>query len=139
MKKFDLFAPWLIVCTAMVFSLFFSQVQHEEPCTLCWYQRMSIFPLVIILGIAAFRNAYRIVLYVLPVTLIGLIISIFHVTMVAFFAENNLCPSCTLQTISNGVSKPISITFPALSLGTFIILNALLIGIYYRHNKAKKL
>ncbi len=139
MKKFDLFLPWLVVCVAMVFSLFFSQVKQEEPCTLCWYQRMSIFPLVIILGIAAFRNAYRIILYVLPITLIGLLIATFHLTVVAFFSKSSFCPTCTLQAISTGVSKSIPITFPALSLCTFLILNVLLIGIYFRHDKAKKL
>jgi disulfide bond formation protein DsbB len=100
---------------------------------------MSIFPLVIILGIAAFRNAYRIILYVLPITLIGLLISTFHVTMVAFFAQKGVCPACTLKTLNSGITTPISIAFPALSLGTFLVLNGLLIGIYYRHNNTKKL
>jgi disulfide bond formation protein DsbB len=139
MKKYDLFLPWIIVCIAMVFSLFFSEAKHEEPCTLCWYQRMSIFPLVIILGIAAFRNAYRIILYILPITLIGLAIAIFHLTMVAFFTHNSFCPTCTLKKVCSGVPTPLSITFPALSLGTFLILNALLIWIYSRHTQAKKL
>lgn len=139
MKKFELFLPWLVACIAMVFSLFFSQVKNEAPCTLCWYQRMSIFPLVIILGIAAFRDAYRIILYVLPITLIGLGIAAFHVIMIAFFAQKGLCPACTLQKVSEGVATPLSITFPVLSLGTFIVLNALLIGIYCRYRKANKL
>lgn len=139
MKKFELFIPWLIACIAMVFSLFFSEAKHEEPCTLCWYQRMSIFPLVIILGIAAFRNAYRIIVYILPLTLIGLGIALFHVTMITFFAQNSFCPTCTLQTASLGSSTPVPVTFPALSLGTFFVLNALLIWIYNRHSKAKKL
>jgi len=139
MKKFELFIPWLIACIAMVFSLFFSQVKHEEPCTLCWYQRMSIFPLVIILGIAAFRNAYRIILYVLPITLIGLAIASFHVIMLTFLADRNLCPTCTVKTLPNGLTQPMSITFPFLSLGTFLLLNVLLISIYHRHNKTKKL
>lgn len=139
MKKYDLFLPWILVCIAMVFSLFFSQVKHEEPCTLCWYQRMSIFPLVIILGIAAFRNAYRIILYVLPITLIGLAIAIFHVVMVAFFAQNSFCPTCTLNHVCTGAPTAVSITFPALSLATFLILNTMLIWIYYRHHQAKKL
>lgn len=139
MKKYELFVPWLVVCIAMVFSLFFSQVKNEEPCTLCWYQRMSIFPLVIILGIAAFRNAYRIILYILPITLIGLLIATFHVTMIAFFSQKGICPACTLKTLNSGISAPISITFPALSLATFLVLNGLLIGIYYRHQNAKKL
>jgi len=139
MKKYDLFLPWLFVCIAMVASLFFSEVKHEEPCTLCWYQRVMIFPLVIILGIAAFRNAYRIILYVLPLTIIGLVIAVFHVTMIGFFAENSFCPTCTLQIDNAGISTPVSITLPFLSLVTFILLNIFLIWIYRRHLKSKKL
>lgn len=139
MKKYELFLPWLVACVAMVFSLFYSQVKHEQPCTLCWYQRMSIFPLVIILGIAAFRDAYKIILYILPITLIGLVIASFHVAMIAFFSQHSFCPTCTVQTLSNGATKPIPLTFPVLSLSTFFLINALLVSIHHRHNKTNKL
>jgi len=134
MKKLELFIPWLLVCIATVGSLFFSEVHHEEPCTLCWYQRIIIFPLAVILGIAAFRNAYRIILYVLPLSLIGLAISLFHVIMIKFFAQKNFCPACTLKAVS---SDPI--TFPLFALGAFLLLNILLIWVYLRHKKSKKL
>jgi disulfide bond formation protein DsbB len=134
MKKYGLFLPWLIVCIATVGSLFFSNLTHTDPCTLCWYQRILMFPLAIILGIAAFRNAYRIIFYILPLALIGLALSLYHVIMIQFFAEKNLCPTCTLKAIS---SEPI--TFPFLSLIAFSLLNALLIWLYIKHKRSKKL
>jgi len=134
MKKFSLFLPWLLVCIGVVGSLFFSEITHREPCTLCWYQRVILFPLAIILGIAAFRNAYRIILYVLPLSLIGLAISLYHIIMIKFFAQNNFCPSCTLKSVSDN-----PLTFPGLSLIAFVILNTLLIWIYVKHKKSKKL
>ena len=134
MKKFQLFLPWLIVCIATVGSLFFSEATHREPCTLCWYQRVILFPLAIILGIAAFRNAYRIILYVLPLSLIGLAISAYHVIMIEFFANSSFCPTCTLKSVS---ADPL--IFPLMSLGTFLLLNALLIWIYCKHKGSKKL
>lgn len=134
MKKFELFLPWLVVLIATVGSLLFSEMTHKEPCTLCWYQRVIIFPLAIILGIAAFRNAYRIVLYVLPLSLIGLGIAVYHVVMILFFEGGGFCPACTIQAIS-----PNPITFPLLSLGAFLLLNLLLIWVYVKHSRSKKL
>ena len=134
MKKFGLFFPWLIVCIATIGSLFFSEITHKEPCTLCWYQRVVLFPLAIILGIAAFRNAYRIVIYVLPLALIGFSIALYQVIMIQFFALSNFCPSCTLKSVS---SNPV--TFPLLSLIAFGLISGLLIWLYIKHKKSKKL
>ncbi len=134
MKKFGLFFPWLLVCIGTVGSLFFSEITNEDPCTLCWYQRVILFPLAIILGIAAFRNAYRIILYVLPLSLIGLAISVYHVVLIKFFAQNNFCPSCTLKAVSDD-----PITMPILSLLAFLVLNILLIWLYVKHRRSKKL
>ncbi|NGX47374.1 MAG: Disulfide bond formation protein C, partial [Chlamydiae bacterium] len=130
MKKFALFIPWLLVCIGTVGSLFFSEMSHKEPCTLCWYQRVILFPLAIILGIAAFRNAYRIILYVLPLALIGFALSLYHVIMIEFFAQTSTCPACTLKAVSDD-----PITFPFLSLIAFTILNILLIWIYVKHKR----
>lgn len=134
MKKLGLFLPWLLVLIATVASLYFSEVTHIQPCTLCWYQRIVIFPLAIILGIAAFRGAYRIILYVLPLTLIGFGIALYQVVMIKFFSASNQCPECTLKAVSD---HPIA--FPLLALIAFLILNILLIWIYFKHKKSKKL
>ena len=134
MKKLELFIPWIIVCIATVGSLFFSQVTHREPCTLCWYQRVIIFPLAIILGIAAFRGAYKIIYYVLPLSLIGLGISTYHMIMIKFFDGGGSCAACTLKAIS-----PNPITFPLVSFGAFLLLNILLIWIAIRNKGSKKL
>jgi len=134
MKKFELFIPWLIVLIATVGSLFFSQVTHREPCTLCWYQRIMMFPLAIILGIAAFRGAYRIVLYVLPLAILGLALSTYHVIMIYYYQKESFCPACTLKSLSHN-----PITFPFLSLCSFGLLTILLFWVYFRHKHSKKL
>jgi len=134
MKKFTLFIPWLIVCIATVGTLFFTEILHSEPCTLCWYQRVVMFPLAIILGIAAFRGAYRIIIYVLPLSLIGLGIATYQVVMIHFFAKVPYCAACTLKVVG-----PHPITFPGLSMLAFLIISGLLIWIYCKHKKNKKL
>jgi len=134
MKKLGLFLPWLLVLIATVGSLYSSEVTHLKPCTLCWYQRIMIFPLAIILGIAAFRGAYRIILYVLPLTLIGLGIAAYQVIMIQFFAASNQCAECTLKSVSD-----YPIAFPLFSLLGFLVLNIVLIWLYLKHKKSKKL
>lgn len=134
MKKFGLFLPWLLVCIGTVGSLFFSEFKHADPCTLCWYQRVILFPLAIILGIAAFRNAYRIIIYVLPLSLLGLAISLYHVIILKFFAEKKFCPDCILK-----AAPQHALLLPMLSLTAFVILNGLLIWLYIVHKRSKKL
>lgn len=69
---------WFIAIVATLGSLFLSEVAHFVPCTLCWYQRIAMYPLAIILGIAAVRRDASIWRYALPLALVGLTISIYH-------------------------------------------------------------
>lgn len=134
MKRLELFIPWIISCIATFGSLFFSEIRHIEPCSLCWYQRILMFPLVLILGIALIRGAYRIVYYALPFSTLGLILSSYHVYIVAFQSKASFCPECTLKAVA-----PYPVAFPLLSLLAFLIITASLLWCAHRHQKTKKL
>lgn len=69
---------WVTSIIAMAGSLFFSERMHFIPCTLCWYQRILIYPLVLLLGIAFYRNDRSIYRYILPISIIGLFVSSYH-------------------------------------------------------------
>ena len=71
----SLLLSWLAAVAATLGSLYFSEVLHFIPCTLCWYQRIFMYPLSIILGIAFYRNDQTIYKYILPLSIIGMIIS----------------------------------------------------------------
>src|SRR3954462_12692478 len=47
---------WVVAMLATVGSLYFSEIAHYEPCRLCWFQRIAMYPLAVILGIATFRR-----------------------------------------------------------------------------------
>ncbi len=68
----------IVAGVAMLGSLYMSEVAHLIPCTDCWYQRIAMYPIAIILGIAAYRNDAKIRVYVAPLAVIGGIISIYH-------------------------------------------------------------
>src|SRR5690606_25247996 len=72
------YLAWIIALVATVGSLFFSEVMQLPPCVLCWYQRMAMYPLVLIIGIGIILRDGRMKIYALPLCLIGLAISIYH-------------------------------------------------------------
>ena len=73
-----LYISWAIAVIATLGSLYFSVIREYTPCTYCWYQRILMYPLVVLLGMAAVRRDYKQSVYILPLALIGLCISTFH-------------------------------------------------------------
>ena len=55
-KENWLFIAWAASIIAMFGSLYFSEIKQYEPCTLCWYQRIVMYPFTVILGIAIIRK-----------------------------------------------------------------------------------
>ena len=53
---------WTVSFVATLGSLYFSEVRGYEPCTLCWYQRILMYPIVLISGVALFQKNARIAL-----------------------------------------------------------------------------
>ena len=70
-----------VALIAMGGSLYFSDVVHLVPCTLCWYQRIAMYPLVLVFGVGAMRDDPGVWRYSLPLSVVGLVISIYHVTI----------------------------------------------------------
>ncbi len=69
---------WGVATLAMAGSLYFSEIAHYTPCTLCWYQRIAMYPLVLILGIAAFRRDSGVRRYAIPLAAVGAVIAAYH-------------------------------------------------------------
>ena len=106
-------------------SLYFSEVAGYEPCTLCWYQRIAMYPLVVVLGIAAWRGDARVRRYVLPIVAIGAAIALYHYALERVPAlDTGVCSSavpCTLIWFQQlGF-----ITLPYLALSAFLLIGAL--------------
>ncbi|MBT2657204.1 disulfide bond formation protein B [Bacillus sp. ISL-18] len=88
-----LLLSWVAALIATLGSLYFSEVMHFIPCTLCWYQRIFMYPLAIILGIAFYRNDQGIYRYVLPLSIIGMLISGYHTLLqkLSFLQQFEMC------------------------------------------------
>jgi disulfide bond formation protein DsbB len=80
-------AIWLAFAVALVCtvgSLMYSELFHYIPCRLCWYQRIAMYPLAVILLVGAIRREAVVRYYAIPIALIGLLISVYH-NLVQFF------------------------------------------------------
>jgi disulfide bond formation protein DsbB len=117
---------WLAGLVALVTtlgSLYFSQVAHFTPCALCWYQRIAMYPLSIVLLVAAVRRDRGIVWYVVPVATIGALFAAYHTQLQAFPQQHSsfctIAEPCTVRYVWE--FGFVSIPFMALSAFVFII------------------
>lgn len=129
-----LYLAWLVAIVATLGSLYFSEIRHFVPCVLCWYQRILMYPLVVLLGIATFRKDGGVVKYALPLSVLGVIVASYHVLIEQF-------PSLGSSVCSSGVPCSLKyidwlgfITIPTLSLTAFVIISALLATAARRSN-----
>ncbi len=128
--EYGLYFAWLVSLVATGGSLYFSEVMGFIPCALCWYQRIFMYPLVIILGMASFRSDRKITGYVLPLSVIGLSIAFYHY----FLVEQKLLGELESPLCQVGVpcdTKYIEwlgfITIPFLSLVAFTLITILMV------------
>jgi len=73
-----LFCCWIISTISLLGSLFFSEVMEFTPCVLCWYQRIAMYPLVIIFFVGALKAPKPTILFSFPFVLIGWLIALYH-------------------------------------------------------------
>jgi disulfide bond formation protein DsbB len=73
-----LWLAWLVAAVAMAGSLYFSESAHFTPCRLCWFQRCAMYPLAVILLVAAIRRDRAIRWYAVPLAAIGSAVSVYH-------------------------------------------------------------
>jgi len=118
-----LYLAWIIALIATVGSLFFSEVMQLPPCVLCWYQRIAMYPLVLIIGVGIVTRDSRMKNYALPLCLIGLAISIYHNLLYYGLIPESITP-CTegISCTSRQIEWLGFITIPLLALAAFISL-----------------
>ena len=73
-----LFLAWLVALLATAGALFLGEVMGMTPCVLCWYQRIAMFPLVVVLGIGLLDSDTRSLRYALPLAWAGWAIALYH-------------------------------------------------------------
>lgn len=82
---------FVIAAVSTAGSLYYSEVAGFTPCLYCWYQRICMYPLAGILGVAAIRRDQRVGWYVLPIAIGGLGLSIYHYQLERFPDQGSAC------------------------------------------------
>jgi disulfide bond formation protein DsbB len=128
---------WLVALVATVGSLIYSEVIHFEPCRLCWFQRIAMYPMAIILLVGGIRREAQVKLYVLPFALVGLGISVYHYLIQTFpNLEGGSCdPDNPCSNIFVSVFGFMTIPFMA---GAGFIVIAVLLGLYVNNKATSK-
>jgi disulfide bond formation protein DsbB len=131
-----LLGAWGVALTATLGALFIGEVMGMTPCLLCWYQRIFMFPLAVILGIAAFAEDRRGAIYALPLALGGTAVAGYHTALVAgwvpqWWVPCGAGPSCSEQSLSifGGIQIP---WLSLLAFGAIVLL----LSVYLTKNRS---
>lgn len=126
-RRNALYLAWVVSLVAVGGSLYFSEVAGFIPCNLCWFQRIFMYPLAWILGRACYRNDRSQIGYVLPLSLVGGSISLYH------YAEQKIPGLARILPCNTGVPCNVDyidwfgfVTIPLLALVAFALISVLL-------------
>src|SRR3990167_7451631 len=124
---------FIIALLASLFSLVYSEIVGYVPCYLCWYQRVFLFPLPFIFGVAIWTKDRKIVKYVLPLLCVGFVFSVYQ-NFFYYFGGGSTLPcdasgvSCYQQLISAFGGH---ISFPMLALSGYLALIAIVLVAHF--------
>lgn len=94
-RSVERIALWLafsVAATATAGSLYFSEIENYVPCRLCWFQRIFMYPLSIVLLVAAIRRDRAVRYTAVPLAAIGAVVSAYHVALErGWFDESSSC------------------------------------------------
>lgn len=118
---------WFVALLAMLGSLYLSDVIGFVPCLLCWYQRIAMYPLVLVLGMGMLTRDPRVWRYAIPLPVVGFLIAAYHVAL-------QYQPA--LDVVSCDASAPCTgrylaafgfVSIPVLAGAAFLLIGALLL------------
>ncbi len=118
---------WLISAVSAGGSLYYSEIIGFTPCLLCWYQRIAMYPLVPVLGVAAFAADTWSWRYSLPLALVGLGIAAYHVTIQFRPALEVMSCTAGVPCTARYVSAFGFVSIPVMAGSGFLLISALVL------------
>ncbi|MDO8661577.1 MAG: disulfide oxidoreductase [Candidatus Woesearchaeota archaeon] len=116
----------IVALVATLGSLFYSEIALYEPCRLCWFQRIFMYPQVILFGVALWKKTTGVIKYIIPLSIIGGLISAYHYFIqIRGIAQPAVLDACSITGVSCVSTQFLTfgyITIPLMALTAFIIL-----------------
>ena len=126
-----LFAAWILVTIATLGSLFFSEVMGIPVCELCWYQRVAMYPLVVILALGLFPYDPGVLRYAAALASVGWLIALYQVLLVIGIIPESAQPCVQgVPCSETHISLLGFLNIPTFSFLTFTLIGILL---FYTH------
>jgi len=129
-SRHALAAVFIISLIAILGSSFYSEVAGYEPCKLCWFQRILMYPQSVLYLVAFLSKKKDVFLYTLPLSIIGVVIASYH-----YLLQRGVSPLTPCGTVGYSVSCSTNffmeygyITIPMQSLTAFVILTLLAVA-----------
>ena len=123
-----LFVCWLLVTGATLGSLFFSEIMELPPCSLCWYQRIFMFPLPIVVFMGLFPFDPKVIRYALPLAIGGWAVAVYHMLLHAGIIPESAAPCSQGVSCSTDYLDLLGfVSIPLLSLLAFSAVVSLLV------------
>jgi disulfide bond formation protein DsbB len=126
LRGLELWSAFALASTAMLGSLYLSEIADFIPCTLCWYQRIAMYPLVPLLGIAAWRRDHGIDLYAAVLAIVGAFIAGYHYLLQTFPSLDSGSCNPLVPCTAAYIRQFDFITIPYMALSAFLLILALL-------------
>ncbi len=134
-KKYIVYLAWIQSIFATLGSLYYSEIMHYTPCVLCWYQRIFMYPLVLLLLVGILRKDKKIYQYVLPMSIVGWGIALYHVLLQKGIISEALAPCVAgVSCVTKYAGYFGFITIPVMSLTAFTIITICML-ILRKYNK----
>ncbi|MBP7831642.1 MAG: disulfide bond formation protein B [Candidatus Pacebacteria bacterium] len=136
LRQNALYIAWALALVAMLGSLYFSEIKGFAPCVLCWYQRIAIYPLVLLIPVGIIKKDPRIADYVLTLSIAGLIVSLYQNLLYYKILPESVSPCSTgVSCLTKYVEYFGFLTIPLLSFITLAAITTLMI-MYKKQNHA---
>ena len=137
LDKKEILFGFIIALVSTVGSLYFSEIAGYTPCELCWYQRIFMYPQVLVLGMAYYKKDKKIADYSLAMSVIGFLIAVYH--YIIQFADKDIAP-CKVVGYSSSCSDHFTlnfgyITIPMMALTAFAGIIILMLFLKANSNK----
>ena len=130
------FLAWLLATLSTLGALFLGEIMGYTPCQFCWYQRIAMFPLVLVLAAGLFPFDPKVIRYALPLAFVGWLLAVFQMALVVGLIPESVTPCqkgvpCSeLQVVWFGF-----ISIPLLSVLAFSSITALLFSAHFKGSK----
>ncbi len=128
--KHAILLSFIVVLVSTLGSLFYSEIAGFTPCKLCWYQRILMYPQVLLLGMAFWKKDKRIADYSIMLSVLGGAIALYHYLLQRGAVSEILPCSAVGYSVSCAKSFVMTygyITIPMMALSAFALVILLMV------------